>query len=350
MRIPTRKYEVSARGWNGFVDRFFRGRILQVLRAQRSEWRHPWSMTVRWSPLLERWTVAILPGVCVSATSDGDPVVRVSERGTSAETRARLGLAPETESEARVDAYLSESPEVEIAADLWRAIGTDAAAVSGDLSEAVPPFFTRRGVQGPAVLDTGGGTEVVIRLEGIVADRASARLLRAVDVVLSHERSATVVAVDRDEATADEVSVNFSLDDSGREAEPQVSVVRKWEPPVRPELLELIEGATDTVTDETRLATIYLLSRPGEAPGAEPDGTWQAFVRYTASGFWNLQYQTKFAVETVEPTRVAVPLPDLGQGELGRFGDRLTAGINQEIASLEAALATVQNEGRFLML
>lgn len=338
---------VRTSNWNRFVDFYFRHRIRQVISLAGEPWRHPWFTTVTWDAVEEVWTAAIKPGACPSASSSGDPTLSIPHRMAPVEVLDRLGLA-ESESDDLLTAYLSEGAPLVLPVDQFRAVGTDAVA-TGESSEAVPEFFTRRGVVGPVVNETQSGSEVVIRVEGVAAERASARLLRACDLVIGHDRLVTRTEVIPSESL-DGVEVAFSRASGAVVTpDPYLYVERKYEPVPDLDLLSLLEGLqVDGGKDTHHLATVYLLSPPGLPAGSEPDGTWQGFVDHHV--FWNLQYLSRFNTVTIEPTRVAVPFPTLGQGELGRIGGIFTGAINERIEELEAGLAQVENTGRFGML
>lgn len=336
--IPTTK-------WNRFVDFYFRNRIAQVVSDDGEPWRHPWYTRLAWDPFEEHWTARVKPAPCVSDTSDGDPTVSVPARLAPPETAERLGL-DERSGDGPVDAFLSEEPDIILRPDLWRAVGTDAVVADG--SEAVPAYFTERGVLGPQVMDAGG-SQVVVRIRGVLADRASARLLRACDLVLTHERARTAVIAQLANLDLDEIDVDFLRDASGVRRDPYLQAVREYRDTVVPDSLSLLLGeATDDGRDSIHLATLYLLSPPGTPEGSDPDETWTSHVDHHVH--WPLQYVTRFDVVEPDPTRITVPAPQLGQGQLGRIGERFAAAINESFDQLETQLVQVRNEGRFSML
>lgn len=333
---------VSRAWWNGLVDFYFRHRILELNILEPEPWRHPWFTRVRWDGVSEQWRATISPGYCLSPTGEPVPRVSLAQRLAPAETLARLGL--QAEGETRVECYLDEAPAIPLPAGIFRAIGTDARAVAGGEVESVPEFFADRGVVGPAVLDTSGESAVV-RVEGLVAARARASLLRACDLVLYHDRLATTVARS---ISADEVTFDLILRRLDQPRGPRIEVVRDYQTEAARDAAAVLLGAqTDPGRDGLHLATVYLLSPAGAPEGSTPDATWQPYVRHRA--FWNLQYVTRSGEDVVEPTRVAVPVPQLGLGQLGAAAAIFTEAINRNLAQLEAALRRVENSGIFYM-
>ena len=68
---------ISAREWNGWIDRLKRSRLLAALSLGRSGWKHPWFTQARWVARERRWEAVIKPGF-VNAV---DPTVRVTVGG-----------------------------------------------------------------------------------------------------------------------------------------------------------------------------------------------------------------------------------------------------------------------------
>lgn len=346
MRRPRQQLIVSTRGWNDLVRWWFRNRIERVTVLPTPQWRHPWYTTCRWDLSEEVWTAEIHPGFCVSETGEGEPSMRTRASLVSRETLDRLEIEPaDADADLRVDAWLSESPRLALNADVFRPVGTDA-DTGGNSLEAVPQEFLDRGVMGPQVLVTEAG-EATLRIDGPVADRASARLLRACDLVLHHDRLALSPAVSIEGDTA---VVDLTLaPPPGREASPYVVPTRKYDaPPAIDAASVLTGGATDPGTDTVPIATVWLLSPRGAKPGSDPDESWSAHVEHHL--FWNVAYVTRQSADYVNPTRIELPLPDLGLGTLGGVGQRFAEAINKNLAELEAASAQVLNEGRFLTM
>ncbi len=331
MIYPTSRY-------NRFVQYYFRHRILQVIAAEYTPWRHPWYTAMRWDGDAETWVARIKPGACPSATSDGDPVVDTLVRYL-AESDSNQDL------DERVTAHLSDLPGLAVPVALMRPIGTDAAGVLGLAGESVPGVFRNLGVADAVrVRESGGG--IVTETDGLISDRANARLLRAADLRITHDRLATRALPTVE--TAGVVSVDLTLEAiPNAKRDPYMSIVRKFEEAVARELAPVISGQVeDPGRDSELIATLYLLSPAGARPGAEPDGTWTPYVQHRVS--WNLQYVTMREIVSVEPTRIDIAVPQLGQGALGRLGGAFTDAINDDVATIENALKRVGNSGRFL--
>lgn len=326
------------------VDYFFRHRVLEVNLLEPTPWRHPWFARVEWDGTEELWRARITPGFCLSPSGEAVPVVDLPEDLAPPATLERLGIESPSSGNT-VSAWLDEDPRFPLPASGFRAIGTDALAVPGGATESVPDFFSDRGVLGPQVLDTSGEA-AVIRINGLVASRANARLLRACDLVLWHDRLQTTVTP---EIKGDEVTFTVTLRRPGdARAGAWLGVERDFKgAQAREAAAVLLGAATDPGRDGLHLATVYLLSPPGTPEGSEPDGTWSPFVKHRE--FWNVRYVTSSAEIVPEPTRIAVPVPQLGLGQLGAAAAIFTEAINQNLSELEAALRRVENTGVFYM-
>jgi hypothetical protein len=336
---PPQKVWIDEEGWNAFVADYFRSRIRSVQVLDPTDWRHPWQTDLTWDYEGERWTAKITPGFCLSGTG-ADPQVIVPGTLATEETLMRLEI--ERATERTVEAYLSEEPRVALPTIKWRSIGTDAVVVSGSAGEPVPQRYIDRGVVSPIELDTTGENGAVIRLSGLAEDRREARLLRACDLVLTHDRVRSVVSPSLAPGVLD---VQFSQVNEISRKGPWVEVQQKF---VRPGegILDLVLGAAaDSGRDELHLATFYLLSPAGAESGSAPDETWEPSVIYHQR--WNLQYRATYEDTIVEPTRISIAVPQLGFGALGARAQPIVDEINARTAELEAALRRVENIGRF---
>jgi hypothetical protein len=339
--LQRRPIQISAPAWNAFLDRYYRGRILSITALEPPPWRHPWWTELQWSTIAESWTITVEPGFCLSSTG-ADPQVTTREDLASTETLERLEIV--RPGNKPVDAYLSEAPRVPVPVIKWRPIGTDATGLTGEATESVPTRFAERGVMGPLVLDTSGDGGIVTRVSGLASDRRQARLLRAADLVLTHDRSRAVV-----ESTLDgsQLDIDFSLASAGQARPgPWIQLERKYEPGAPGDLVDrIVGGVADGGRDMLHLATLYLLSAPGQEPGSEPDATWEPSVVHYVR--WNQQYRTTMSDLVVEPTRVSIAVPQLGLGTLGAQAQPVVDEINRRTADLEAALRQVENFGTF---
>lgn len=337
----NQKLLIDCDAWNDFVDRYFRNRIRSITVIEALPWRHPWFTELAWSTTAQRWTAKITPGFCLSGTG-ADPQVTVPANLAGAETRERLSIENE-ESDEPIDAFLTEGPAIPIAVSKWRPIGTDAVVLSGSTAEPVPEQFAKRGVMGHVVLDTTGEGGVVQRVSGLVADRASARLLRACDLVLTHDRVRSSVVPSLMPGVLD---VDFAQVATISRPGPWIEVERKYEPAANGSIVDLLLGAAaDPGRDTLHLATLYLLSPEGQEPGSVPDQTWEPSVVHHRE--WNLQYRATYEDTIVEPTRLSLAVPQLGLGTLGMRAQPVLDEINRRTAELEAALRQVENVGEF---
>lgn len=341
--LRRRPIVINTTDWNDFLDRYYRGRIASITALEPPPWRHPWWTELQWSTIAESWTITVEPGYCVSSTG-ADPQVTTREDLASPETLERLEIVrPGKKS---VDATLSESPRVPVPVIKWRPIGTDATGLAGEATESVPTRFAARGVMPPVLLDTRGDGGIVTRVSGLESDRRQARLLRAADLVLVHDRSRAVV-----ESTLDgsQLDIDFSLASAGQARPgPWIQLERKYEPGEPGDLVDRIVGSVaDGGRDMLHLATLYLLSAPGQEPGSEPDATWEPSVVHYVR--WNQQYRTTISDLVVEPTRVSIAVPQLGLGALGARAQPIVDEINRRTADLEAALRQMESFGTFTL-
>jgi len=145
MIYPTSRY-------NRFVGYYFRHRILQVIAAEYTPWRHPWYTAMRWDGDAETWVARIKPG----GVSVGDFGWR-SGRGYAGAVLAESDSNQDLDE--RVTAHLSDLPGLAVPVALMRPIGTDAAGVLGLAGESVPGVFRNLGVADAVrVRESGGGS------------------------------------------------------------------------------------------------------------------------------------------------------------------------------------------------
>ena len=112
---------ILATTWNALIDRLRRDQVLGCTVLHRGGWKHPWQVTPAWDPKRERWTVEIHPGF----VNGLDAEVRMDGGDAPLETLERLGLDARNAHGKRVDAWLTEGPQIPLRQ--WRAIGADAA-------------------------------------------------------------------------------------------------------------------------------------------------------------------------------------------------------------------------------
>ena len=341
-RKPRPALGVSRQWIMDLLEIYFRGRIRGVLPGQLTPWHHHWETELEWDEERQIWTAHIEPGFCESSAPDPRPHYRTQARHAPAVTRERLGLS--VESDELVEVPLTEEPAIDLPAELWRPLGTEGVGTADQPAEAVPQVFRNLGVADPILLrETAGGVEQVIG--GDLAERGQARLLRAMDIVLSHERARTAPAFTLERSGSVSVEMDFL---------PPLEPVRharihrrsKYEP--RPDFTPLgfLRGtAVDAGVDEIHLATVYLLSERGLPEGSPIDEKWVPFARHFE--WWPLQYRERYQKERIEPTRLDFDGAGLGLGTLDDLADRMEDGLNERIAELEAQFNTAKAEGRF---
>jgi hypothetical protein len=256
-------------------------------------WRHAWHTSARWNSALERWEARVRAGL----VNGIDPTVDLrSADGTEA-----------------VEVPLADRPAIPLTG--FRAVG--------GLGDAVPEFFLVRGVKGPPDVSIQDGA-VQIRNAGVLGDDGRERQLRACDVVLIKDRAVVTSHWSIDTSGLGGSVATFSLDtakSAGFRERARLEVRTKLQPATPPSLANLIGGDAGTLPqDVVLIATIYLLSRPGESAEASPDRTWTAFVKHGRHAFWNLSHGMNKLEAPLQATRL-----EIRTGLAGGVADALNA-------------------------
>lgn len=334
---------ISLRWYQDLVGHYLRNRLRAVHPGEITPWRHHWQTTLQWSEDRGMWTAQMEPGFCESDAPDPRPHYTTEARHAPAVTRQRLEL-PE-DSEELVEVPLTEDPAIDLPEHLWRPLGTEGVGTVEHPAEAVPRYFRLRGVADPIQLreSPGGGIQQLV--SGDLEERAKARLLRAMDLIIRHRRSRTV----SDFILEPTGVVSLEM---GIEPPPQpvrhatIHRLEKWEPFVDFGPVEAIRNPkVDEGVDEALLCTVYLMSEPGLPPGSPIDERWMPVVKHRE--FWPLQYRERYQKGNLEPYRVEFNGLGLGLGTLNQLADRITAERNQQIADMEALFRAAKSEGRF---
>lgn len=338
MRRKQRILLAQRRGWNALIDWWARNRIRRVMVIEPEPWRHPWFCRPSWDAQGEEWTTGVVPGWCESPRGAPSPMVT---------TLARLARGSEAAADAEPDeeitAPLDESPRLRIPPDRWRALGTDAVGST----EVVPQELRELGVlPAPKVRETETGP--VTELEGVVADRAQARLARACEVVLQHGREVVSLTPVEDERGIPTLQVDFA---PPRPPHPRL-VIRKEFPD---NLADRDPGylpaggsvIADEGVDELRLATIYVVSPAGAPEGSVPDRTWTARVIHRVAR--NVAYEVSGPAKRVlEPLQFPWLGQTLGLGAGGMLIDSIADELRNRAAELDAILGEFRTTGRFV--
>lgn len=295
-------------------------RILSLVALDDGPWRHPWNTRPIWNSALHRWDADINPGL----VGGDDVTVSLPAAEIPQPLRSRFAAAgaviPPT-----LDVRLSDGGRLPLTQ--FRAIGRDAqpteifADENGEIVqsfEPIPPFFQYRGVM-PLSDDT---------------DPAKVRLLRACDIVLYKDRMATssqfTLGILEDAIIA-KYDVTY-VDGANPRSLGYLRVTAKYSPPAPPDIMQRIMGDwTDHTRDELAIATVYLMSLPGQSPDSQPDATWQPFVRHRV--FWNLGHGTK-AIEAPAKTTLT-----LNTGLAAGFGDRVNGFLLGQVNDANSVLS-----------
>lgn len=341
MRRKQRITLASRRGWNRLVDFYFRNRIREVVVVEPPLWRHPWSCDLQWDEEGGTWTVGIEPGWCESPTGEPGPVVSTLAR-----------LAPQAEEAQGVEdrnqvirARLAEGPRMRIAQGLWRPEGTDAVYLEGSTVAVLPDEIASLGVLPPTQLrETGSG--LVRRIDGVVADRAQARLARAVELYLEHGRETVAL---RPITGGAEVVFETTFR-AAPVPDPRMALRRAPIDPLDP--LPRWQGdesgiVADEGIDRLWIATLWLVSPRGEPEGATPDGRWMWWVEQRVER--NVAYEvTGPDLRAVPPLRLGIVGRELGLGAGRALIDLFAGDLQNRADELDARLAGTRTKGDFV--
>lgn len=294
-----------------------------------------------WDAEGEAWTVAIEPGWCESPTGDPSPSVETIARLAPASVEA---LASDDRA-AVITALLVESPRLTIPQKLWRAEGTDAVRLPGAESIPLPAVVAAAGVlDATALIETDRG--LVQQIEGLVVDRAQARLARACEVYLEHGRE-TAALMPVEEGGVLRFTVTFR---PAPVAAPRIRLRREMIDEEATPLRWMGDDSgivSDEGIDRRHLATLWLISPRGEAAGSLPDGRWTPYIEPWAKR--NLAYEvTGPAVRTVDPLVLNVPGRDLGLGAGRSIIDLFAGDLQSQADALDARLADTRTTGSFI--
>ena len=307
-------------------------------------WRAPFACDLAWDLAAGQWSVGVVPGWCESPTGDPSPTVRTLARLCPLAAQ-RLG---ERDPEAVIEARLDEGPRLLIAAELWRAEGTDAVAVGDGGTRALPAEIAARGVLGPSVLvETESG--LVEQVSGLVSSRNQAALARAVEIYLEHGRE--VVSLGAVAGAGAEVDFEVTFLPANPE-QSRVGLRRDWpEEEDGPEVPRWSTGGLGAVADEgidrRRIATLWLTSPRGETPGSAPGIYWQPYVEQRLAR--NVAYEvTGPEVRAVEPLRLTIPGLTLAGGVAASLLRSFAGDLQSRADELDARLAGVLTAGEFV--
>lgn len=304
-------FPLRARAGRGITVRELRSgaSVSAAVRARR--WLHPWETTVAWAATSKRWVATVEPGF----VNHRCPVYRATvselqregqdfginpltgERYFSADVfSTEEAIAPGT---SEIDVPLYFAPPIELR---WRN------------PLAIPQFFVDRDVS-----------------EG--ADRGL-RLLKACDLILHQPRVALTSEVTIEPGIATGISI--ATQRLGLRAPDRSDALRVVAGTFVPldsgiDPLFALDGLYEERTwDELLIATVFLVSPPGVDDNAEPNGSWQPFVRHGL--FWNLNYAVPNLRIFGGDPQIGF-IPPLAFGVASPVTNILTASINDMLAA-----------------
>jgi hypothetical protein len=307
---------ISAREWNGWIDRLKRSRLLAALSLGRGGWKHPWFTTARWVARERRWEAVIKPGF-VNAV---DPTVRVTVGGEVKE----VGLC--------------ERPAVPL--------------VSFRVPSPVPKFFAALGVQAGPAVDGGALLEAAqsggaVAVGGLLGAATSSRLLRACDLVLHQPRPRTELDIVTDglggaAGTGAQLRVRYV----GSVGRPFVRATSLYRQAVTGDLASLVSGTLTDAGEDTRLvATVFFLGPEGLLnEEAVVDETWTPVMQHGL--FWNLAWSSPGLVYVPDSPGLRFDLP-LAGGVAQPVINQILSVVNDASSAAAQFLASRRAEGKF---
>jgi len=283
-----------------------------VVSDSSSGWPHPWQITPRWDIKEKEWVFSVKPGFV-----NGVEVTALTRvKHATSRTIERLKKAGEKKltDEKLIDAFLCESPGIQIGTTRTIGTGASATGISGGFSltyEPVPAFFTNLGVTAAHTQTKGNINSGITFTDQKEDNSKKARRLRACDVSLWKDRpSAKFDVYEGSILDGSMGAINIVYSNlGGMKKNPYLRINSKFNPPPVPDsAMALLEGMTDQEYDVIKVATIYFLSREGAVAGAELDSTWEPFVEYNI--FWNLAHSPQRIPNStpIEPIRLITPL------------------------------------------
>lgn len=300
-------------------------RPLRITRRAAGGFRHPWDITASWRADKNRWEITVEPGY-----------VNAAEVEVAASTLDALPAAT-TARDPEANPWLSERPSIPIPERLFRSI--DGAAGG----ESIPPFFARMGVR---TADTVTQSEfgLTTSLGGTLEDRAQARLLRAVDILVEQPRARVETVIERGPGGIAQLVANLT---TPADTAPRLVLRRDaYDPAPLPGTIQalLASGAADEGRDRLKIGTLYLVSPPGAASTAAIDGSWQAVpVNRT---FWNLSHALTREIGVIPPFRMSLGVPLAGGVAQGIIDAQVNAYAAADAAAA-AFLSRATIRGRF---
>jgi hypothetical protein len=327
-------FTIPAGAWNKLVDLVRRNRALQgpgvrlhrtpdgvviFARPQDDAFEHPWQLAPVWNPAAGdqgAWTTTFRPGF-------------VNGRDVTIATKDDKGDT--------INATLLDDPALELLSfrNPITSAGTVASA-DGELvflaGEGYPAVFEKLGVV-PAESESGDTADTP-------ADPTRSRQIRAVDLVLDTPRASSSQRVDLLDPFADQqtFTISTTFDLSGlRRPRHSIFATGRWLPPQPPTALERLLGtAHDPDSDQVRLATLWLISPPGAAADAEPDGTWTPYPQHFV--WWNLHHASKARIPLTQPPAPIQLRTGLAAGVADVLIASLLEPINDSAAQIDAYL------------
>jgi hypothetical protein len=311
-------FNINSGDWNTIVD-FLRDNLHLICPGSPRDPKvpHPWKLNLRWDDAKLQWVFSVRPGF----VRGHDVYMTTSEDLISEKTAERLGLKEEgLRPDVKVSVPLTETPEMAIPSDMWRAVATESSIRFNSASRAVPRSIQERyNTIKPAVVtvtqdDEGVGSIETDVSEALEQDRETARCAFCIDLVLRQPRASVALAPPQEGPDPNYLEL-FVRYVNPKDDPPYVELTTEG-----PEELEAQEqvnikialASDDPGYDTLPLATIWMLGPAGELYADEVDESWQPIVEYHT--FYNLDHTLNVEIKNLPPLRQLNPAAGLLTG------------------------------------
>lgn len=297
--------------WNELVDKISRRLPINFVFDKRPTWSHPWKISPKWDNDGKQWVFTIKPGF-VNGIEVTTPT-RVKYANSRTIERLKEAGVKNLNDDRVVDAFICESPQIEIGSTRIIGTGANPTGISSNLRlsyEPVPQFFKDLGV-GESNVQISGSLSGGITFKDGPDEGKKVRRLRACDVSLWKDRPSAKFEIYNGSILDGSMgSVYITYNHSGgMRKNPYLQVSAEFNPPPEPDsVMALLDGMTDPEYDLLKVATIYFLSPEGASEEAELDSSWTPFVKNDI--FWNLAHSPQRIPDPtpIEPIRLITPL------------------------------------------
>ena len=343
--------------WNSLMDKITRRIPFQFNFDKGSTWRHPWSIAASWDSKTKQWLFTIKPGFVNGDQITVDSKIKFCNKRTIDRLK-KLDIKTENP-ELSVEAFLTESPKIEVGTDVgfaYRIVGNGSEPESVSLNdnldiiakfEPVPKFFLDLGVENTTTT-ISGNVDSGLKFTEVPGDK-NARRLVAFDIVMFKDRpSAKFQTVKGSilDGYIGRLEVVYNHDGEMKDY-PYIRTMAKYMPMPEPDLNVSLEGMVDPEWDVFKISTVYFLSPPGYDVGAPLDDTWSPYPKYDT--FWNLAHSPQ-SIPDPTPIDPIMIRTGLLFGMADFIFASLLAPLNDSISSTLATIKARSLRGSFWSL